>query len=1094
MKDGTLRPNKKGPNNESNSGPDGTLRPQKTNNETGPDGTLRPMLTKTPVQKRVEEPESELAKAQAEALAAARAQAQKARNKAMDDALKLAHPTFVLSGKTYTTEGVISNSTGEAEIFKLSLNNKYYALKLYYVGIEPNYDVLQILVKNTGSGVISDTLEYGKLKNEEGKERDYELMPYYSGGVISDFTFKGDEQALCRVALQAMLAINFCHEKGILHKDIKPSNFFFTDSSHDHIVLSDFGISSTFKRDSKGKVIPFKNINQNRTRIYAAPEIYNAIQIDSSRVEIEYRDEKSDFFSFGMALLTLWNGEGQFKGVDEWAMLRMKKGEGDSKLPYPEDLSENTVRLIKGLTVADPSRRWGYTEFEKWARNEYVEVYDPSAQNKDEGFKVVYSGSKNQVAHSPEELAQYMFEDTDLATQYLYSGKLSKWLEDAGFPEYQMQLDEIVNKEFPKDRLAGVLSACYQLNGDLPYRSPAGKDCFTDDEIVSEIMEAYDNGSLHLEKPNDPFYLFYKTHGMDLSANFAPQFKKSKWKAFWRLVYTIDADYPFPIYNLETEEITQCDTIDEVVEALVSQDLFEFRFEDDEDNWTPGLFTDEAFLIWLGNRDQALAGKIRTKIASESNSENQLFWYILYLLDPTLNYLGEHSQDFYTAADIALLYNRYVMDAWVKNRNEEDEPEGTTEVMEISDLNEFESSRFYFYLKAKGCYDDKIQYVKYCFDLDSKTNKKKIDNYTDYIAAFKVIYGLAGKIFYTFQTGQTVYNTEELASVSIEEQKKELEHGLLKEWLALQYHENPNTDYSKKFTYEKKLAEYVEKVGEIDPEDAILENYNTAKASIQEDVDRVNKAVKSLTIFRIVSGILILLPVLALIIGILIWGIPQPEVYKFHYPFWTLAIVGGLAGTCLFLFWWKVDSFFKGLLWGFGGVNALFFAWALIRWLVMPYAQWFIIAALLGILAWIVITCYVKLPMKIKEHDHLVNPGFEECCLEPLHYAFNDEEYFSSSIEGETDKYIDYLHDCRGKLVKRSLLALAADIIMAGIFVFTSPLTTTYFKEHYEVVVTKTNKNTGEKFGIKIKKKEAPSIGAPTEAEPIENTENSKKK
>ena len=55
-----------------------------------------------------------------------------------------------------------------------------------------------------------------------------------------------------------------------------------------------------------------------------------------------------------------------------------------------------------------------------------------------------------------------MVEDADLAKKFLYSGKISKWLEYC--PEVQVEIEKIVEEDYPDDENMGFLAAVHTLN------------------------------------------------------------------------------------------------------------------------------------------------------------------------------------------------------------------------------------------------------------------------------------------------------------------------------------------------------------------------------------------------------------------------------------------------------------------------------------------------------------------------------------------------------------------------------------------------------------------------------------------------------
>ena len=156
----------------------------------------------------------------------------------------------------------------------------------------------------------------------------------------------------------------------------------------------------------------------------------------------------------------------------------------------PTDIPEPLYTLTRGLLVKDHAHRWGWKEVNDFLSGKTVDVYD---ERREEGLNIVFNSSKHQVAHSVEELAAFMVEDLNLAIKYLYSGKLSKWLEH--MPELQIEIENIVEKEFPRNQMMGVLAAIhtlnpfYDLNLCCDIHSP--NYAMTGETIVRALNEAY---------------------------------------------------------------------------------------------------------------------------------------------------------------------------------------------------------------------------------------------------------------------------------------------------------------------------------------------------------------------------------------------------------------------------------------------------------------------------------------------------------------------------------------------------------------------------------------------------------------------------
>ena len=340
---------------------------------------------------------------------------------------------FVLKGKVYHCIKCISDNSGEAQVFLVSSDEGEMVLKIYY----PNFVIkktLMRIVQNFNLEMIVRIVDYGKTY-VDGKNRDYELMEYLSGGTLTNYNLDGDFNQFRRIALQAAAALAYCHTNNVIHKDIKPSNFFFRNESHKELVLGDFGISSVMDNDEK-----VHRTTQARTPIYAAPEMYNDV-IDGE-VEIT---PAVDFYSLGITLMTLWMGENPLS-QNERVMMR-KKNEG--RLPRLNELPERVKMIVQGLTAVNPQSRWGYEQVERWFLGEDVSVDISSPMLKYRSF--VVDPERNLVADNVHELIPLLLDNERLACSYLYNGRIASWLEQCGNVKLSSAVKDIVSVLMPYD-------------------------------------------------------------------------------------------------------------------------------------------------------------------------------------------------------------------------------------------------------------------------------------------------------------------------------------------------------------------------------------------------------------------------------------------------------------------------------------------------------------------------------------------------------------------------------------------------------------------------------------------------------------------
>lgn len=319
-------------------------------------------------------------------------------------------------------------------------------LKVYKPGHGFNANVLPLVKKLRGKGFVVDLFDFGTM-DYEGERRKFELMEYCPQGAVSGFDLKGNKEAILAIVRKVAEALDACHKAGFIHKDVKPANILIRDKKNWDCVLCDFGIADILDH---GKAAT----GQARTPTYAAPEVYERIVNIEGKTLCELTPA-ADFYSLGMTILCLWYGESAFRRKE--ATMAIKKVHDG--IVVPTDIPEPLYTLTRGLLVKDPAHRWGWQEVNDFLSGKKVNVYNEHQQG---GLNIVFNSSKQQVAHSVKELAAFMVEDKALAIKYLYSGKISKWLEH--IPELQIEIENIVEKEFPHKQQMGLLAAIHTLN------------------------------------------------------------------------------------------------------------------------------------------------------------------------------------------------------------------------------------------------------------------------------------------------------------------------------------------------------------------------------------------------------------------------------------------------------------------------------------------------------------------------------------------------------------------------------------------------------------------------------------------------------
>ena len=416
---------------------------------------------------------------------------------------------FLLKGRLYKSIKCLSDNSGEAQVFLVEGEEGERVLKIYY----PNFTIkktLMRIIQNINMEMIVRIDDYGKTY-VDGKNRDYELMEYLHGGTLNNYDLDGDFNQFRRIALQAAAALAYCHNYNIIHKDIKPGNYFFRETDHKEIVLGDFGISSVLEGDEK-----VHRTTQARTPVYAAPEMYNDV-IDGE-VEIT---PSVDFYSLGITLMTLWLGENPLS-QNERVMMR-KKNEG--RLPRINELPDRVKMIVQGLTSVNPTTRWGYDEVERWFLGEDVKIDLSSPILKYRSF--IVDPERNLVADNVHELIPLLVDNERLAINYLYNGRISGWLEQCGNVKLSSAVKDIVVNRYPVDQRAGLMATVYVMEPTYPYKDLRGNLCDDVHSAAISVLSYQEEYKIALANPNDTLYLYLESHSKAdvnrLRSYFAPR-------------------------------------------------------------------------------------------------------------------------------------------------------------------------------------------------------------------------------------------------------------------------------------------------------------------------------------------------------------------------------------------------------------------------------------------------------------------------------------------------------------------------------------------------------------------------------------------
>lgn len=175
----------------------------------------------------------------------------------------------------------------------------------------------------------------------------YLVMKFCDGGSLDKKIGKMTSEELSDAVSQIANGLEYLHNSGIVHQDIKPANILIDKSSGKTIyVLSDFGISSKTKTKLSHSV-NLKNQGTSMTEAYAPPEKFSSKKADRKP------DRKGDIFSFGISIYELATGSMPF---DDLSTGRQLKYEG-AEVDFSEIPDEKLRRITELCMQSDKDNR-----------------------------------------------------------------------------------------------------------------------------------------------------------------------------------------------------------------------------------------------------------------------------------------------------------------------------------------------------------------------------------------------------------------------------------------------------------------------------------------------------------------------------------------------------------------------------------------------------------------------------------------------------------------------------------------------------------------------------------------------------------------
>ncbi len=163
----------------------------------------------------------------------------------------------------------------------------------------------------------------------------YLVMPFIEGGTLTSYLRRElpDLRDVAAIFLQLLDAVEYAHDEGLIHRDIKSSNVLLDTrrGGAPHAYLADFGLvrtSQNLELEETGKPIPLDQVPG--TPHYMAPEQTRGIVTHAT-----------DIYALGVLLYQMLTGELPFDDPDDIKVVKMhlytpapSPSESDASIPF----------------------------------------------------------------------------------------------------------------------------------------------------------------------------------------------------------------------------------------------------------------------------------------------------------------------------------------------------------------------------------------------------------------------------------------------------------------------------------------------------------------------------------------------------------------------------------------------------------------------------------------------------------------------------------------------------------------------------------------------------------------------------------------
>ncbi len=190
---------------------------------------------------------------------------------------------------------------------------------------------------------IVSIYEYNQVEG-----RNFIAMRYLSGGNLADYIRQHGKMSLSEampIIRGIIEGLTFAHERGLVHRDIKPQNILFDQRGNP--LITDFGLAKLVQLNASASSHSVGSIGLG-TPYYKAPEVWNG----------ESGSPATDQYSLACVIVEMLSGSVLFQ-ADTTPAVMLKHFE---PVVLPEDLPQGLQTVLLRALDKDPAKRFSHVK------------------------------------------------------------------------------------------------------------------------------------------------------------------------------------------------------------------------------------------------------------------------------------------------------------------------------------------------------------------------------------------------------------------------------------------------------------------------------------------------------------------------------------------------------------------------------------------------------------------------------------------------------------------------------------------------------------------------------------------------------------